>query len=160
LRTIFVSACLLGVACRYDGGSKPIPQLANLLNDKLLIIPFCPEVQGGLSIPRPPVEITGGDGNAVLEGKAKALSKDGEDVSAKFIRGAEVVYEMAVTLDPELVVLKSYSPSCGMGWIYDGNFSGKLKPGYGVTATRLKQGGFKLYTEDDFLKRINCIKSL
>lgn len=157
MRTIFVSACLLGVACRYDGGSKPVPQLAKLLNDKLLIIPFCPEVQGGLSIPRYPVEITGGDGITVLEGKAKALSKDGEDVSEQFIRGAEVVFEMAVTLDPQLIVVKSYSPSCGMDRIYDGSFSGKFKSGHGVTAARLKQGGFKLFTEDEFLKIMDYI---
>lgn len=157
MRIIFVSACLLGIACRYDGGSKPMPQLAKLLNDKLLIIPFCPEVQAGLSIPRYPAEITVGDGNAVLEGKAKVLNKGGEDVSEKFIRGAEMVFEMAITLDPQLIVLKSYSPSCGVGRIYDGSFTGKLKPGDGVAAARLKQGGFKLYTEIEFLKVLDRI---
>lgn len=157
MRPIFVSACLLGMACRYDGGSKLLPQLAKLLNDKQLIIPFCPEVQGGLSIPRPPAEIAGGEGLAVLEGKAGVLTEDGADVTAEFIRGAEVVFQMATALAPQLIVLKSNSPSCGPGRIYDGSFSGKLKPGDGVAAARLKQGGFQLYSETEFLKVLDRI---
>jgi len=151
LRPIFVSACLLGMACRYDSNSKPLVQLTKLLNDQQMIIPFCPEVQGGLETPRSPAEIIKGEGLTVLEGKAKVLSGDGKDVTAEFIRGAEVVFQMADAFNPQLIILKSNSPSCGLGWIYDGSFNGKLKMGDGVAAARLKQGCFQLCTEDEFL---------
>lgn len=152
MRPILISACLLGIPCRYNGYSKPLPILTDLLTGQQPLIPFCPETQGGLRIPRPPAEIDREDGLAVLEGKAKVVNQEGEDYTEQFINGAEAVLQMAVAVNPEYIVVKSNSPSCGLGWIYDGGFSGKLKPGNGVATARLKQGGFHIYTEEEFLK--------
>ncbi len=153
-RPIFVSACLLGIPCRYNGNGKPIPQMVKLLNRDRIMIPFCPETQGGLDIPRPPAEIVNGDGRMVLEGKAKVINQEGEDCTEPFINGAKAVLQMATVLKPRLIVLKSNSPSCGLGRIYDGSFSGRLKPGNGVTAALLDEAHFELCTETELLTRI------
>ncbi len=152
---ILISACLLGIPCRYDGSSKPLPlpQLMGLLNSGRAIIPICPETRGGLTIPRLPAEIVQGDGRMVLEGKAKVINKDGADYTEAFIKGAEAILQMAATVNPELIILKSKSPSCGLGRIYDGSFSGGLRQGDGVAAALLREARFQLDTEIGFLKR-------
>ncbi len=155
---IFISACLLGIPCRYNGGSKPLPQYIELLNHLQPLIPFCPETLGGLTIPRPSAEIVGGDGLSVLEGTAKVINCEGEDYTTQFINGAKAVFQMITALKPKVIVLKSNSPSCGLGQIYDGSFSGKFKPGDGVTAAMLKKDEFQLYNEMDFLKIMNLCK--
>lgn len=159
MRPILISACLLGIPCRYNGCSKPLPILTELLSKQQPLIPFCPETQGGLSIPRSCAEIDQEDGLAVLAGKAKVVNQEGEDYSEQFINGAEAVFQMAAAVNPEYIVVKSNSPSCGLGRIYDGSFSGKLKPGDGVAAARLKQGGFRLFTEKDFLEMLGLGKT-
>lgn len=138
-----VSACLLGETCRYDGRSKPNKEVI-LLSKKEELIPVCPELLGGLDAPRGPSEITGGDGNDVLEGRAKVMSKDGRDVSEFSIKGARAVLEVAQKEGITEAHLKSKSPSCGCGKIYDGTFSGKLKTGDGVTAALLKKNGIRV----------------
>lgn len=148
---ILISACLLGMPCRYDGCSKPLPQLVSLLTRRL-IIPVCPEIRGGLKVPHSPAEIGEGDGESVLEGKARVISKDGDDYTEPFIKGAAGVLQIAKDLNPGLIVLKSNSPSCGLREIYDGSFTGTLKTGRGVTATLLAQAGFQLCDENEFLK--------
>lgn len=135
-----VSACLLGERCRYDGSSKPNREVI-LLSKKEELIAVCPERLGGLDTPREPSEITGGDGNDVLEGRARVVSKDGKDVSENFVRGAHAVLEVAQKKGITEALLKSKSPSCGCGKIHDGTFSGKLKEGDGVTAALLKKNG-------------------
>lgn len=142
-KKLMVSACLLGERCRYDGGSKPNKEVI-LLSKKEELIPICPERLGGLDTPRAPSEITGGDGNDVLEGRAKVMSKDGRDVSGNFVRGARAVLEVARTEGITEAHLKSKSPSCGCGRIHDGTFSGKLKSGDGVTAALLKKNGIRV----------------
>lgn len=151
---ILISACLLGMPCRYDGNSKPLPQLVELIKQKQIIIPFCPEIQGGLSIPRLPAEIVDGDGAVVLNGKARVINENGEDYSEQFLKGAAAVLRMAKELNPELIILKSKSPSCGIGEIYDGSFGRSLKQGHGVTAALLKQANFRLCSEVEFLNGI------
>lgn len=143
-----VSACLVGIKCRYDGKSNPHQKLTEPFK-KGSLIPICPEHFGGLSTPRPPAEIFGGDGQDVLSGKAKVIQKDGTDVTENFIRGAKIVLEFAGRLDVKEVVLKARSPSCGCGLIYDGSFSDELIPGDGVTTALLKQNGIKVKTEED-----------
>ncbi len=150
---IFISACLLGMPCRYDGGSKPLPDLVKLINKNQIIIPFCPEIQGGLVIPRLPAEIIDGDGTMALKGKARVVNEKGEDYTEQFLNGAKAVLKMANDLKPKLIILKSKSPSCGMGKIYDGSFSGSLKQGDGVTAALLKQANFKVCTELQYLEK-------
>ena len=126
---ILVSACLLGVNCRYDGGNSRDKNAINRLKTDELI-PVCPEEAGGLSTPRPPVEIVGGDGNDVLDGKAKVMTVDGEDKTEEFLKGARHALELAQSQGATCVILKAKSPSCGCGTIYDGSFSGRLSQGW------------------------------
>lgn len=138
-----VSMCLCGVNCKYSGGNNFDERVLEIINCGEAI-PVCPEVMGGLGTPRIPHEIVGGDGFDVLEGKAKVISKDGEDNTAAFIAGAEKVLEIAKKLDVKEVILKSKSPSCGNGKIYDGSFSGVLIDGVGVTTALLIKNGISV----------------
>ena len=140
---ILVSACLLGVNCRYDGGNS---RNENAVKRHKLeeFVPVCPEEAGGLPTPRPPVEIVGGDGNDVLDGKAKVMTADGEDKTEAFLKGAQHALKLAQSQGATRVVLKSKSPSCGCGTIYDGTFSGTLIVGDGVTAALLKRHGIEV----------------
>ena len=132
--------CLCGVNCKYSGGNNYDESVLEIINEGDAI-PVCPEVMGGLGTPRVPHEIVGGDGFDVLEGRAKVLSKDGEDNTDAFIAGAKKVLEIAKKLDVKDVILKSKSPSCGNGKIYDGSFSGVLIDGVGVTTALLIKNG-------------------
>lgn len=140
---ILVSACLLGVNCRYDGGnSRNETTLIRLKREE--VISVCPEEAGGLPTPRPAVEIVGGDGNDVLDGKARVLTADGEDKTAEFLKGAQHALDLAQSHGATSVVFKSRSPSCGCGIIYDGSFSGTHMEGDGVTAALLKRNGIEI----------------
>lgn len=133
---ILVSACLLGVSCRYDGKSNSLPQLEALLK-KHTCIPVCAEILGGLPTPRAPAERHGG----------KVITKDGQDVTEAFIRGAAEVLRLAKLYRVKAALLKERSPSCGSGDIYDGTFTQTLTPGDGLTAHLLKQHGIAVYGE-------------
>jgi uncharacterized protein YbbK (DUF523 family) len=147
-KKVMVSGCLLGIKCRFDGTSKEMSDLGAALQD-YRIIPFCPEVSGGLKIPRSPAEIQNGDGAAVLSGKARVLNQAGEDCTDQFTKGAAAVLKLVKQHQPEFVILKAKSPSCGVGKIYDGSFSGKLRDGDGVTTALLRSAGVKVYSEVD-----------
>ena len=137
---VVVSACLLGVRCRYDGGdSRNESAIKQKETDHL--IPVCPEEAGGLPTPRPPAEIIGGDGDDVLNGKAKVMTADGTDVTAAYLKGAHYTLQVAQSHGATQVILKARSPSCGCGAIYDGSFSGTLTTGDGVTTALLKRHG-------------------
>ncbi len=150
--TVMVSACLLGVNCRYDGGSKTVAGLV----DKLAgyeVIPFCPEVLGKLPTPRPPAEINAGNGAEVLAGQARVINRAGLDVTAEFCHGATKVLELAEKHQPRWILLKAKSPSCGVNQIYDGTFSGALRPGDGVAVALLRQKTqIPMGTEEDLPK--------
>jgi len=143
-----VSACLLGICTRYDGGCRPIPQLIQLAA-RGLAVPVCPEVAGGLSVPRPPAEIVGGDGQAVLDGQARVLTIDGQDVTEAFLAGARQALETAQRLGIQQAVLKEDSPSCGCRRIYDGTFSDRMVSGQGVTAALLQRNGITVLSEEE-----------
>lgn len=143
-----VSACLAGLECRYDGGHKENACIKKLVSSGKAI-PVCPEQIGGLSIPRPPAEISGGTGVDVLNGRAKVINSKGKDVTSHFIKGAFQVLRLARMLDCRRAILKEKSPSCGSGKIYDGNFKGKLREGRGVTAALLEQEGIEVVSEND-----------
>ena len=128
---ILVSACLLGVPCRYDGKSKKHPELEALRLQGHKLIAVCPEVQGGLPTPRPPAE----------------RHREGTDVTAQYQAGAEIALNTAREQGCELAVLKERSPSCGSGEIYDGTFTGHLIPGDGVAAQRLREAGVPVLGE-------------
>lgn len=137
---ILVSACLLGTPCRYDGVGKADDRVLAIAKARP-VIPVCPEQLGGLCTPRPSAERTGN----------RVLTKDGEDLTAAFSRGAEETLRLAALFGCRLAILKSNSPSCGCVQIYDGSFSGRLVPGDGVTAALLKQNGVAVLTEADEL---------
>ncbi len=143
-----VSACLLGINCNFEA--------KNWKNQKLFeefqsggLFPVCPEVLGGLPIPRVPAEVQGGDGSDVLDGKAKVINIDGVDVTSQYIKGANEVLKIAQTVGAKEALLIEKSPSCGSGEIFDGSFSDKFRPGDGVTAALLKRNDIK----------VKCIKS-
>ena len=134
---VMVSACLLGIACRYDGNSRPDFDLISRLAG-LYIVPVCPEQLGGLPTPRPPAEIRGGDGFDVLEESAGVFVRTnsrqmaGRDVTSQFVRGAQECFKLADMLGIRQCYLKGRSPSCG------------LTPVAGVTAARLIMAGIKV----------------
>ena len=137
---VVISACLLGVRCRYDGGHS---RNETAMNQKKTyqLIPVCPEESGGLLTPRPPAEIVGGDGDAVLDGTAKVMTANGTDVTAAYLKGAHHALQVAQSHGATHVILKAKSPSCGCGDIYDGTFSSTLISGDGVTTALLKRHG-------------------
>jgi uncharacterized protein YbbK (DUF523 family) len=145
-----VSACLLGIRCNWKGDESYLDHKVLALAGEGLLLPVCPEQLGGLPTPRSPQEIQGGDGEAVLDGRAKVVNREGVDVTARFIRGAEETLKIARLLGVTEFVGKSGSPSCSCNWIYDGSFSGGRVPGKGVTAALLGRHGIRLTSEDDF----------
>ena len=147
-KTILVSACLLGLRTRFDGGAKRRHGVVRL-QERYRLIPVCPEQLGGLSTPRPPAEIQGGSGEAVLAGDSRVLTKEGADVTANFVRGAEECLAVARLFGAAGALFKARSPSCSSRQSYDGSFSGRLVPGMGVTAALLVRHGLELLSEDD-----------
>ncbi len=129
---------MLGVKCRWDGGSKPNSKVIKL-SKKEILIPICPEQLGGLSTPREPAE----------QLKKKIFTKSGQDITNNFIRGAKEAFEIAKLFKIKKAILAKKSPSCGCGLIYDGTFSGKLIKGNGVTASFLKKKGIKVISEEN-----------
>jgi uncharacterized protein YbbK (DUF523 family) len=117
-------------------------------------IPVCPEQLGGLPTPRSPVEIVNGSGEDVLSGGKRAHGKDGRDVTAEFIKGAEEVLKIARTFPVTAAILKERSPSCGSSLIYDGTFQHVAKPGQGVTAALLKKFNIPVYSEQEITKEL------
>lgn len=136
--TLLVSACLLGVKCRYDGGEQYYPAMIELM-ERYTLVAVCPEVLGDMPTPRTPAEIRG----------ERVVSADGEDRTEKFRLGAERTLETARRVGARKAILKSHSPSCGNDGIYDGTFSGKLAPGRGVAAALLEENGVKVFSESD-----------
>lgn len=146
---ILVSACLVGCHCRYDGDTNLINELKAMV-ERGEAIPVCPEQMGGLATPRPPAQIVGGDGHDVLENTAKVITDSGADVTDQFVKGAQEALQMAKMVNATTAILKERSPSCGSSMVYDGSFSGKKKPGLGVTATLLRQHGLDVYSEETY----------
>jgi len=149
---IVVSACLLGVNCRYDGRSCPEPRLRDLAASGR-VVPICPEMAGGLPTPRLPAEIesaqAGLDGTSVLKGQARVVGSDGADLTPQFVAGAQAALAAAKRFGVRQAILKSHSPSCGVGQIHEGRFEGLLVPGDGVTAALLRQAGIEVLSEGD-----------
>ena len=137
---ILVSACLAGENCRYDGTSATSPAIAKLVKSGQAVA-ACPEVLGRLGTPRSRAEIVGGDGWDVLAGRAAVMTDEGDEVTWEFIAGAHMVVTLAQATDCRHAILKSLSPSCGVGRIFDGSFSDKMRPGVGVTVAALSEAG-------------------
>lgn len=146
---IGISACLGGVACRYDGGSQLVDELAQLVKTGKAVM-ICPEVAGGLPIPRNPAEIVGGDGQDVWSGRAKVLDNQGEDVTAIYQVGARKAYDVLAEQGITVLILKEKSPSCGVQQIYDGTFSGKKIAGMGVATAYFMAHGMAVYADTEW----------
>lgn len=143
-----ISACLAGLHCRYDNSGQGIEAIIEIIKNQPSII-VCPEQIGGLTTPRPAAEIIGGNGNDVLDGKAKVINKEGEDVTEEYVKGAYEALKMAKAYDVKKAILKSRSPSCGCGIIYDGTFTSTRIEGDGVLAALLKKNGVEVITEEE-----------
>ncbi len=156
---ILVSACLVGHRVRYDAeASTPTGDRLQRWQKEGRLVVVCPEVAGGLSVPRPAAEICGGDGGDVLDGRARLQTQQGRDVTDAFVAGARHTLEVAQRHGVRFAVLKSKSPSCGSSTIYDGSFSGTRRDGMGVTAALLRRHDIEVFAEDELdrlVKRID-----
>ncbi|MBO1218370.1 DUF523 domain-containing protein [Mammaliicoccus sciuri] len=147
---IVISACLVGEKVRYDGNHKLDLFYKNLIDEKKAIS-ICPEILGGLQVPREPAEIIGGDGCDVWNDQAKVMTVTGHDVTIQFKEGAKRALSIIKDLNADTVILKSDSPSCGSTVIYDGTFTGNKKEGVGVTTALFTLNGINVYDEKTFL---------
>ncbi|MBR0294838.1 MAG: DUF523 domain-containing protein [Bacilli bacterium] len=146
MEKILISACLVGDNVKYDGTNNKSSLIDELLKD-FELIPFCPEVEGGLSIPRDKSERLG----------ERVVSEKGRDVTRQFSFGAEMAYNICLYLGIKVAILKETSPSCGVHEIYDGRFTHRKIKGRGYTTEYLEQKGIKVISEneiEDFLKEI------
>ncbi|MBE3583431.1 MAG: DUF523 domain-containing protein, partial [Limnochordaceae bacterium] len=172
-RPLLVSACLAGWLCRYDGLSRARPEFVALVQNGQAI-PFCPEMAGGLPVPRPPAEIvpdrraraTGKDpGQAVWEGQGRVLTQSGQDVTEAYRQGARQAAAVARAAGVRQAVLKEGSPSCGVHQIHDGSHTGLVVRGQGVTTAALRQEGIEVYSDEEWqgrqsATRVNSRKNL
>lgn len=137
---ILISACLIGLNCKYDGGNNENSKLVELMKEKDLV-PICPEQLGGLKTPRASAE----------RKQEKVITKEGVDVTKEYQKGAEEVLNLAKKLNIKKAILKSRSPSCGIDEIYDGTFSHTLTKKDGVTAELLKKNGIEVISSDKYI---------
>lgn len=135
---LIISSCLLGNNTKYNGKNN-YNQSVESLKEFFDFIVICPEVEGGLSIPRDPAEIIGN----------KVITNKGKDVTKNYNNGAKHALDKALKYKAKYALLKAKSPSCGKDYIYDGTFSGNLIKGDGVTVSILKKNGIKVFTENE-----------
>lgn len=146
---VLVSACLLGVNCRYNGipgGDEAVKEL--LVREDILFIPVCPEQLGGLSTPRTPSERKG----------ERVYSFEGEDRTDAFFNGARETLRLAKMYGCEAAILKERSPSCGNGFVYDGTFSHTQVPGDGVCTGLLKKNGICVFGESELEQFLEYVR--
>ena len=146
---ILVSACLLGMNCRYNGEVKENKNVVELLHRKgVHLVPVCPEQMGGLATPRDPAEI---------QADGRVVTKTGKDVTREYQRGAEEALKIAELFQCDMAILKERSPSCGYGRVYDGTFSGTLTEGNGITAGLLSKNGIDVLGESELDQLIEIL---
>ena len=144
---ILISACLLGVNCRYNGTGGSLAELEGLM-ELAELIPVCPEILGGLPTPRPPAERVGD----------RVVSCEGGDVTEAYLRGARESLHLAKLFGARLALMKERSPSCGAGEIYDGSFSHTRIPGDGTASELLKANGIEVWGETHIHELMNRLK--
>ena len=147
---ILVSACLLGINCKYNGDNNKNEKVEEYLKDKQFIL-VCPEQLGGLTTPREPSEIIELDGNGVIYGKTSVINNKRLDVTKEFKKGAVEALKIANLYQCKKAILKEGSPSCGSSLIYDGTFKGKKISGVGVTTALLRKNGIEVISENDLI---------
>lgn len=145
---ILVSACLAGFNCRYNGKSCYDKEILKLISNGYAI-PVCPEILGGLTTPRNPMEI-----KQNTLGKKHVIDKNGKDYTKEIFEGSQECLKIAKLNNVEFAILKSNSPSCGFGKIYNGNFDGCLKKGNGITAELLNKNGIRILNEQNYKEEL------
>jgi uncharacterized protein YbbK (DUF523 family) len=154
-KKILASACLAGINCTFRGTNNLNDKIKKIVVANQTAIALCPELLGGLDVPRENIELMGGDGYDVLDGRARAVSASGKDMTKSVIKGASSVLDIVKKYGIKEAVLKSNSPTCGSGTIYDGTFSKTLIAGDGVLAALLKRNGVKVITEKESTSPFN-----
>ncbi len=140
MQNVLISACLLGVDCKYNGSNNKLDdEIINLLKEKCNLIPVCPEIMGGMPTPRNPIEISDG----------KVFDYDGEEFTKEFEKGSDEVLKLAKLYDATIAILKENSPSCGSNYIYDGTFNHQKIKGMGIAAHKLSKENIKLFSEEN-----------
>lgn len=138
MERLLISACLIGVDCKYSGGNNALDgETLRALRARYELVPVCPEFAGGLPVPREPSERLNG----------RVVSRDGRDVTREYERGAEVALALARRNSCKKALMKERSPSCGNGEIYDGSFTGTVIKGYGTAAETLINAGIEVIGE-------------
>ena len=150
---ILISACLVGERVRYDGGvRKQIDDDIRWWQSRKQLISLCPEVSGGLPVPRPPAEIEKGVGCDVLCGNSDVIDVESRTVTPAFLKGAKKAMGLVRKYRIRVAVLKDGSPSCGVTYIYDGSFSNQRIPGNGVTTALLQKNGVRVFSEHEITR--------
>lgn len=161
MEKIVVSACLVGRKVRYDGEASTADDgRIERWRRQGRLVAVCPEVAGGLPVPRPAAEVVGGDGEDVIAGDAHLQTEAGKDVTDAFVAGAEHALEVVRRHGIRVAVLKSKSPSCGVETIYDGSFSGTRRDGMGVTAALLRREGVSVFNEHQLDEAARLVEQL
>ncbi len=161
MEKILVSACLVGERARYNGVAMEFDnQILKYWRNNGLVVAICPEVAGGLPVPRPSSEIFYGDGHQVLNGHDRIVNINGQDVTQYFIEGAQKTFLLARFHKIKLAILKEGSPSCGSSYIYDGSFSKIKKSGKGVTTALLEKNGIRVFSEREIHEAEKYLKTL
>ena len=162
MELVLVSACLLGSPVRYNGAHK---RQDSVVLERWMqegrVVGVCPEVAGGLGVPRPPAEIEGGVGGArVIAGLARVVDDKGRDVSAAFVAGAGHALALARSRGVRIAVLKEGSPSCGSGYVYDGSFDGTRVANAGVSTAMLQDAGIRVFSEAQLAEADAMLRAL
>ncbi len=162
MESVLVSACLMGQAVRFDGAGRFCDHaVLRRWRDEGRIVEACPEVAGGLPVPRPRAEIAAAAGGLkVLLGTAKVINCEGQDVSEYFVHGARKTLRLVQEKGIRIAILKENSPSCGTGNIYDGTFSGTRIAGLGVTAALLQNNGVHVFGESGIFEAERLLRKL
>lgn len=162
MERVLVSACLLGQPVRYHGGHEKLEsKTIDKWIDEGRVVSLCPEVLGGRSVPRPPAEIIGTSGFAVLDGFAAVIDGPGTDVTLPILEGARIALEQALSQGIKVAVLRDGSPSCGRTFIYNGSFRGIKKYGQpGVTTALLQRHGITVFSECQIDQADRCLREL
>ena len=146
-KNVLVSACLLGVSCRYNGSCGDPAEIRELM-ELANLVPVCPEILGGLPTPRPPAECSG----------ERVITCEGGDVTREYLRGAQQSLKLAKLYGAEYALMKERSPSCGAGEIYDGTFTHTRIFGDGVASALLKANGIRVFGESRVHELIDLLK--
>ncbi|MBV7296339.1 DUF523 domain-containing protein [Enterovibrio paralichthyis] len=156
---VLVSACLMGEKVRYDGNDlRQTHKAFTTLEGKAQLVPFCPEVAGGLSTPRPPAEIDLANGESVWSGAGKVIATTGSDVTDAFCEGAKKALAICQQQGIRFALMTESSPSCGSSLIYNGKFSGQKVSGEGVTTALLRKNGIAVFSQNEVDALLNALK--